>query len=313
MTRYSRKNCFEQIEGFGSYGFPESHAASFAQAGLCLGLAEMPAIPMRSAARCSTAQPMGFYAPAQIVGDARRSGVEVRPIDIAFSEGQCTLEERCGKYHAVRLGFRQIDGFRWADPDEERVRRAAGEPPSDDWAARIVAARARGAFSSLRAIRARHAAAEARADPARRCRCVPLAAARSPRGAVGGAAAARRRAAAIVRGRERARAARRGRGAAAANAARRTCGRRLSDRAAVAAGPSDAVFARVVCAGTGRDLPDRLLNSAAAAGARAAPAWCWCGSGRAAPRAWCSSRWRTRPASPIWWCGRRCWSVSAKR
>ncbi|PYF04880.1 DnaE-like error-prone DNA polymerase [Rhodopseudomonas faecalis] len=142
------QNCFEQIKGFGSYGFPESHAASFAK--LVYVSAWLKCLhPDAFCCALLNSQPMGFYAPAQIVGDARRNGVEVRPIDIAFSEGQCTLEAHCGRHHAVRLGFRQIDGFRWADPDEERVRRAAGEPPSDDWAARIVAARARGAFSSL--------------------------------------------------------------------------------------------------------------------------------------------------------------------
>ena len=66
---------------------------------------------------------MGFYAPAQIVGDARKNGVEVRAIDVSFSFAQNTLEERAGEYHAVRLGFRQIDGFKWADPDEEYLKR----------------------------------------------------------------------------------------------------------------------------------------------------------------------------------------------
>jgi error-prone DNA polymerase len=67
-------------------------------------------------------QPMGFYAPAQIVGDARKNGVEVREIDVSFSHAQNTLEENGGKYRAVRLGFRQIDGFNWADPDEVRLK-----------------------------------------------------------------------------------------------------------------------------------------------------------------------------------------------
>ena len=65
---------------------------------------------------------MGFYAPAQIVGDARKNGVEVREIDVSFSYAQNTLEEADGEYRAVRLGFRQIDGFKWADPDEERLK-----------------------------------------------------------------------------------------------------------------------------------------------------------------------------------------------
>jgi len=116
------RNCFEQIKGFGSYGFPESHAASFAQLvyvsswlkywhpdAFCCGLLN--------------SQPMGFYAPAQIVGDARKNGVKVREIDVSFSHAQNTLEERDGKYCAVRLGFRQIDGFSWKDADEERLKR----------------------------------------------------------------------------------------------------------------------------------------------------------------------------------------------
>ncbi|MBB1093245.1 error-prone DNA polymerase [Rhodopseudomonas palustris] len=142
------KNCFEQIKGFGSYGFPESHAASFAK--LVYVSAWMKCEhPDAFCCALLNSQPMGFYAPAQIVGDARANEVEVRPVDVSFSDGQCTLEERCGKHHAVRLGFRQIDGFVWADPDEERVRREAGLLPSEDWAARIVAARARGPFNSL--------------------------------------------------------------------------------------------------------------------------------------------------------------------
>jgi error-prone DNA polymerase len=142
------KNCFEQIKGFGSYGFPESHAASFAQLvyisswlkywhpdAFCCGLLN--------------SQPMGFYAPAQIVGDARKNGVEVREIDVSHSFAQNTLEEGSGKYCAVRLGFRQIDGFKWADPDEESLRQKNGKPRAEDWAERIVAARCRRTFTSL--------------------------------------------------------------------------------------------------------------------------------------------------------------------
>jgi error-prone DNA polymerase len=180
------KSCFEQIKGFGSYGFPESHAASFAQLvyvsswlkhfhpdAFCCGLLN--------------SQPMGFYAPAQIVGDARKNGVEVREIDVSFSFSQNTLEQRYGDRHAVRLGFRQIDGFRWVDPDEEhlkrdlrreatslssfrgvaeatnpessnahgagfRVRAEEGAPRNDggeDWGERIVAARRKKLFTSL--------------------------------------------------------------------------------------------------------------------------------------------------------------------
>jgi error-prone DNA polymerase len=148
------RSCFDQIKGFGSYGFPESHAASFAQLvyvsswlkywhpdAFCCGLLN--------------SQPMGFYAPAQIVGDARKNGVEVREIDVSFSYAQNTLEERCGDYHAVRLGFRQIDGFKWADPDEEFLRIENNKrleikkPKPEDWEERIVAARERRRFTSL--------------------------------------------------------------------------------------------------------------------------------------------------------------------
>src|SRR5689334_8385958 len=68
---------------------------------------------------------MGFYAPAQIVADARKNGVTVREIDVSYSFAQNTLEERDGQYCAVRLGFRQIDGFSWTDPDEERIKKAS--------------------------------------------------------------------------------------------------------------------------------------------------------------------------------------------
>jgi error-prone DNA polymerase len=148
------RSCFDQIKGFGSYGFPESHAASFAQLvyvsswlkywhpdAFCCGLLN--------------SQPMGFYAPAQIVGDARKNDVEVREIDVSFSFSQNTLEEACGKYCAVRLGFRQIDGFKWADPDEEYLRIENNKkleikkPKPEDWGERIVAARARRRFTSL--------------------------------------------------------------------------------------------------------------------------------------------------------------------
>ncbi|MBR0898096.1 error-prone DNA polymerase [Bradyrhizobium tropiciagri] len=116
------RSCFDQIKGFGSYGFPESHAASFAQLvyisswlkhhhpdAFCCGLLN--------------SQPMGFYAPAQIVGDARNNGVTVREVDVSFSFAQNTLEEKVGDHCAVRLGFRQIDGFHWLDPDEQRLKR----------------------------------------------------------------------------------------------------------------------------------------------------------------------------------------------
>jgi error-prone DNA polymerase len=142
------KSCFDQIKGFGSYGFPESHAASFAQL-VYISSWLKHFHPDAFACGLLNSQPMGFYAPAQIVGDARKNGVEVREIDVSFSHAQNTLEEQSGNYHAVRLGFRQIDGFKWADPDEEFLRQKSGKPKAEDWAERIVAARARRPFTSL--------------------------------------------------------------------------------------------------------------------------------------------------------------------
>lgn len=115
------KNCFNQIKGFGEYGFPESHAAAFAQL-VYVSSWLKHFHPDAFACGLLNAQPMGFYAPAQIVGDARKNGVAVRAIDISFSHGDNMLEEKSGKYHALRLGFRQIDGFRWSDPDEAKLK-----------------------------------------------------------------------------------------------------------------------------------------------------------------------------------------------
>ena len=121
------ERCFSQIEGFGEYGFPESHAASFAL--LVYASAWLKCrYPDVFAAALLNSQPMGFYAPSQIVRDVREHGVEVRPIDINYSEWDATLEpgpkpgsrvhalhgdmahDMCST-HALRLGFRKIKGF----------------------------------------------------------------------------------------------------------------------------------------------------------------------------------------------------------
>ncbi|MDB5705470.1 MAG: dnaE2 [Sphingomonas bacterium] len=96
---------FKQIEGFGSYGFPESHAASFALIAYASSWIKCHHPDVFCAALLN-AQPMGFYAPAQIVRDARQHDVEVRPIDVNHSRWDCTLEPTDGKYLAVRLGLR---------------------------------------------------------------------------------------------------------------------------------------------------------------------------------------------------------------
>jgi error-prone DNA polymerase len=99
----------KQIKGFGEYGFPESHAASFALLAYASAWIKCyePAVFL-----CAllNSQPMGFYAPSQLVQDARRHGVEVRPVDVNRSNWDCTLEP-AGAQPAVRLGFRMVSGF----------------------------------------------------------------------------------------------------------------------------------------------------------------------------------------------------------
>ncbi len=106
------ENCFGQIEGFGEYGFPESHAASFAL--LVYASAWIKCrYPDVFCAAIVNSQPMGFYQPAQLVRDARQHDVEIRPADVNFSDWDCTLEPSAspGGGHAVRLGFRLIQGL----------------------------------------------------------------------------------------------------------------------------------------------------------------------------------------------------------
>jgi len=103
--------CFGQIEGFADYGFPESHAAAFAMLAYVSAWLKChhPAI---FACALLNSQPMGFYAPAQIVRDTREHGVETRPICVNHSEWNNTLERRPDGALALRLGFRQIKGFK---------------------------------------------------------------------------------------------------------------------------------------------------------------------------------------------------------
>ena len=104
------ENCFGQIEGFGEYGFPESHAASFAL--LVYASAWIKCrYPDIFCAAIVNSQPMGFYQPAQLVRDARQHDVEIRPADVNFSDWDCTLEPGADGRHAVRLGFRLIQGL----------------------------------------------------------------------------------------------------------------------------------------------------------------------------------------------------------
>jgi DNA polymerase III alpha subunit len=134
------ERCFKQIEGFGSYGFPESHAASFA---LLVYASAWLKCHHPAVFTCAllNSQPMGFYAPAQLVRDAREHGVEVRPVCVNASDWDCTLEPDGRGGLALRLGFRQVKGVGEAAgrgiagcrgngyPDVASVWRRAGAPP----------------------------------------------------------------------------------------------------------------------------------------------------------------------------------------
>ncbi len=109
------QRCFAQIQGFGSYGFPESHAIAFARL-VWVSAWIKCRYPAVFAAALLNSQPMGFYAPAQLVRDAAEHGVAVRAIDVNFSDWDNVLEGESPAF-ALRLGLRQISGFRseWAD------------------------------------------------------------------------------------------------------------------------------------------------------------------------------------------------------
>ncbi len=108
------RRVFKQLEGFGSYGFPESHAASFA---LLVYVSSWLKCYYPDVFACAllNSMPMGFYQPAQIVIDARKHGVQMRPVDINFSQWDNVLEEKQGRFWAMRLGFRQVSGLREED------------------------------------------------------------------------------------------------------------------------------------------------------------------------------------------------------
>ena len=111
------QRCFDQIKGFGEYGFPESHAISFAHLAYISTWLKWR-YPAAFAAALLNSQPMGFYAPAQIVRDAREHGVEVREVDVNHSDWDCTLEDG-----ALRLGLRQVDGLQREAADRVVARR----------------------------------------------------------------------------------------------------------------------------------------------------------------------------------------------
>ncbi len=114
------QRCFDQIKGFGEYGFPESHAASFAHLVYVSSWLRWK-YPAAFACALLNSQPMGFYAPAQIVRDAREHGVEVRDVDVNCSDWDCTLEQG-----TLRLGLRQVDGLPREAADRLTTRRPYG-------------------------------------------------------------------------------------------------------------------------------------------------------------------------------------------
>jgi error-prone DNA polymerase len=129
---------FKQICGFGEYGFPESHAYSFALLAYVSSWLKChePAIFV---AALLNSQPMGFYAPSQLVQDARRHGVEVRPVDASASDWDCTLERRADgtAQPAIRLGLRHVSGFPQAAAERlMAARRVRGFAGVDDLAHR---------------------------------------------------------------------------------------------------------------------------------------------------------------------------------
>lgn len=140
------QNCFNQIKGFGEYGFPESHACAFAHLVYVSAWVKW-LYPDVFAACLLNSQPMGFYAPAQIVRDAREHRVEVRHPDVNASDWDASLEPRPRRRrHALRLGIRSIDGFR------------------REWAERIMAVRAEGPFADVEDLRLRAALPPAALD-----------------------------------------------------------------------------------------------------------------------------------------------------
>ncbi|GMQ75878.1 MAG: error-prone DNA polymerase [Gammaproteobacteria bacterium] len=120
------RRIFQQIQGFGDYGFPESHSASFA---LLVYVSAWLKCHEPAVFACAllNSQPMGFYAPSQLVQDARRHGVEVLPVDVAASFRDCTLEKSDSGELALRLGLRMIKGF--AQASAEALTAARAEAP----------------------------------------------------------------------------------------------------------------------------------------------------------------------------------------
>ena len=290
------ERCFEQIKGFGSYGFPESHAAVLRPAGLCLGLDQMPpsgGVRLRAAQFAADGLLCAGADRARCAGAWRRGARRSMSMS---ATGTIALERRDGRRARAaarlppdrRASARNEAGAALADARGARL-----SPASRSWRGARVCRRARCACWPMPMPSARSGSTGARrcgrcgaCRTMRRCRCSPPREAREL-------------------GEEPAM-------PAARHAARRACRRRLPDDAPVAEGPSDGAS----CAPLFRR--EGVLSCAETAArprrppGRARPASCWCASGRATAMP-SSSRWRTRPASPMSCSGRGCSSASAAR
>ncbi len=136
ITPEYAEQIYKQIQGFAEYGFPESHAASFAHL-VYVSCWLRCHYPAAFTAALINSQPMGFYAPRSLIADAERHGVTAREVDVAISQWDCTMEGEFGQAPEVRLGFRLIRGFQ------------------EETAERIVRARRDGPFESLADLRLR--------------------------------------------------------------------------------------------------------------------------------------------------------------
>ena len=235
---------------------------------LCLVLAEMP--PSRGLRGGAAEQPAhGLLRPRP--DRARRAGARRRgPRARRQRQRLGTTPWRSGPMAqlALRLGLRQIDGFR------------------EDWAQRLVAHR-RGFYPTVEALQRRAGLPKAALVRLAEADAMRSHGARPARGRLGRPPTARRYRPATVRGRRRARARRGAAGGTPRHAAARACRGRLPDAPPVAEGPPDGLPARLVPA-RGRARLQRHLQLSRMAAASRPPAWCWCASSPAAPRAWCS-------------------------
>ena len=262
MTGNSREACFEQIKGFGSYGFPESHAASFALL-VYVSAWIKKHHPAAFAAALLNSQPMGFYAPAEIVRCAREHRVTVLAPDAAFSDWDCTLERDDKGVLCLQAGLA---------PDR---RLSLKTMPASSWQERGYGYRDFADFAR------RTALAQARSGDPGRSRCLSRLRPGPPRRPVGGAAAAGRQAVAAVRAAAR----RRNR---APNTSRLCPRMPLSEhvladyqtmRLSLKGYPTQ--FLRPAFDAEGIVSCKPAWASWPTARASAAPAWCWCASGRA--------------------------------